>query len=95
VLRYVADWAKNNDAALFDGWSDPYQLAAAAFLPMIADIIEAVRSPRKPMPPSACESYGEILRPVSQLTDGSVADARQQGPRTPFGIEGFGFPGYP
>jgi hypothetical protein len=23
ALRYVADWAENNDAGLFHGWSDP------------------------------------------------------------------------
>jgi hypothetical protein len=44
VLRYVANWAESNDAALFDGWSDPHRSAAAAFLPMIADTIEAITS---------------------------------------------------
>jgi hypothetical protein len=44
VLRYVANWTENNDAALFDGWSDPHRSAAAAFLPMIAATIEAIAS---------------------------------------------------
>jgi hypothetical protein len=42
VLRYVANWAENNGAGLFYDWSDPYRLAGAAFLPMIADTIAAV-----------------------------------------------------
>jgi hypothetical protein len=41
ALRYVADWAENNDAALFHDWSVPQRSAGAAFLPMIADAIEA------------------------------------------------------
>jgi hypothetical protein len=41
VLRYVADWAENNDVGLFQGWSSPQRSAGAAFLPMIADAIEA------------------------------------------------------
>jgi hypothetical protein len=39
-LRYVADWAENNDAALFHGWTGQMGLAGATFLPMIADAIE-------------------------------------------------------
>ena len=45
-LRYVTDWARNNDAALFDAWSDPYKSAGAAFIPMIADAIEAINKNR-------------------------------------------------
>jgi hypothetical protein len=41
ALRYVADWAENNDAGLFHDWDGPRRLAGAAFLPMIADAIEA------------------------------------------------------
>ena len=41
ALRYVVDWAENNDAALFHGWNGPHRTAGAAFLPMIADAIEA------------------------------------------------------
>ena len=41
ALRYVADWAENNDAALFHNWSGPHRSAGVAFLPMIADAIEA------------------------------------------------------
>ena len=41
VLRYVADWAGNNDAGLFQQWNGPQRSAGAAFLPMIADAIEA------------------------------------------------------
>jgi hypothetical protein len=41
ALRYIADWADNNDAGLFHGWSGPLRPAGIAFLPMIADVIEA------------------------------------------------------
>jgi hypothetical protein len=41
ALRYVADWAESNDAGLFHDWSGPMRSAGAAFLPMIADAIEA------------------------------------------------------
>jgi hypothetical protein len=41
ALRYVADWAENNDAGLFHNWNGPKRSAGAAFLPMIADAIEA------------------------------------------------------
>jgi hypothetical protein len=44
VLRYVAKYTEGNDAALFDGWNDPYRSAAAEFLPTIADTIEAIAS---------------------------------------------------
>ena len=37
-------WTENNDAALFDGRSDPYWSAAAAFLPTLTDTIEAIAS---------------------------------------------------
>lgn len=47
ALRYLADWAETNDAGLFHSWNDPYRSAGAAFLPMIADAIEAA-SPNKP-----------------------------------------------
>jgi hypothetical protein len=40
VVRYLADWAENNDAGLFHGWVGPRRWAAAEFLPMIADTIE-------------------------------------------------------
>jgi hypothetical protein len=36
VLRYMADYA-----SMFHGWSNPLGSAGAAFLPMIADAIEA------------------------------------------------------
>jgi hypothetical protein len=41
VLRYMADYASNNNTGLFHGWSNPLGSAGAAFLPMIADAIEA------------------------------------------------------
>ncbi len=41
VLRYVVDWAETNDAGLFHDWNGPMRSAGAAFLPMIADVIEA------------------------------------------------------
>ena len=41
ALRYVADWADHNDAGLFHNWNDLHCSAGQAFLPMIADAIEA------------------------------------------------------
>jgi hypothetical protein len=41
VMRYVADWAENNQAGLFHDWNSPLRSAGAAFLPMIANAIEA------------------------------------------------------
>jgi hypothetical protein len=42
ALRYIADWAESNDAGLFHDWYGPQRSAGAAFLPMIADAIEAI-----------------------------------------------------
>jgi hypothetical protein len=42
ALRYVADWAEDKDAGLFQGWSAARRSAGAAFLPIIADTIEAL-----------------------------------------------------
>ena len=42
AIRYIADWAENNEAGLFQAWIGPRRSAGAAFLPMIADAIEAV-----------------------------------------------------
>ena len=44
ALRYLADYAGNNDAGLFHNWNPPVGPAGAAFLPMIADAIEAAFS---------------------------------------------------
>jgi hypothetical protein len=41
ALRYVADWADHNDAGLFHNWNDLHRSAGVAFLPMIANVIEA------------------------------------------------------
>src|SRR5277367_3282757 len=41
ALRYISYWAENNDAGLFHDWNGPKRTAGAAFLPMIADAIEA------------------------------------------------------
>jgi hypothetical protein len=41
TLRYLADYAENNEAGLFHNWSPPVGTAGAAFLPMLADAIEA------------------------------------------------------
>lgn len=41
ALRYIADWAESNNAGFFHDWKDPKRTAGAAFLPMIADAIEA------------------------------------------------------
>lgn len=49
VLRYVVDWAENNDAGLFHDWNSPLRSAGAAFLPMIADVLEgSVKREEKP-----------------------------------------------
>jgi hypothetical protein len=42
ALRYVADWAEDKDAGLFQDWSAARRSAGAAFLPIIADTIEAL-----------------------------------------------------
>ena len=44
ALRYLADYAGNNDAGLFHNWNPPVGPAGAVFLPMIADAIEAAFS---------------------------------------------------
>jgi hypothetical protein len=41
ALRYIASWTHDNEGALFERWDKPYRSAGAAFLPMIADVIEA------------------------------------------------------
>jgi hypothetical protein len=42
VLRYVVDWAEHNGTGFFSDWNGQMRSAGAAFLPMIADVIEAV-----------------------------------------------------
>ena len=41
LLRYVAAYVEDNDNGLFQQLSGPLRTAGAAFLPMIADAIEA------------------------------------------------------
>lgn len=42
ALRYLTDYTEKNGGGLFDGAAGELRLAGAAFLPMIADVIESL-----------------------------------------------------